>query len=190
MATAGRAIAVGLIVSLAIVASFLHMRPDIGAALPIVLAKAGFSALATAVAIPLLLQLARPGRPPGWRLIGLGGFFALAALIAIVALMAVEEGQRMTAWTNGGFPWCVVLIPILATPAAGLLIWRLMRDLAPTRLGLSGASLGAAAGGIGAMAYSTYCPTDSAAFVATWYALAIAVCAVLGAIAGTRLMRW
>ena len=40
------------------------------------------------------------------------------------------------------------------------------------------------------MAYAMYCPTDSVAFVTTWYALAIAVCAALGALLGSRLLRW
>jgi hypothetical protein len=40
------------------------------------------------------------------------------------------------------------------------------------------------------MAYSMYCPVDSAAFVATWYALAIALCAAVGAIVGSILLRW
>jgi hypothetical protein len=33
-----------------------------------------------------------------------------------------------------------------------------------------------------------YCPTDSVAFVTTWYTLAIAVCAALGALVGSRFL--
>ena len=89
--------------------------------------------------------------------------------------------RRMEAWMGGAFPWCVVLIPILAAPTAALLVW-FMRAFAPTRLTLTGAAIGALSGGVGAMAYAMYCPTDSVAFVTTWYALAIAVCAALGAV--------
>ena len=40
------------------------------------------------------------------------------------------------------------------------------------------------------MAYAMYCPVDSVAFVTTWYAVAIGLCAAVGAIVGTRLLRW
>lgn len=184
-----RAIAAGLAVGIALVIVFLKVRPDIGVAIPIVLAKAAFSALASAAAIPLLLQLARPGRAPGWRVAGLIGFFVLAAIVAATGLLGTPPENRMAVWTGGKFPWCVALIPLLAAPAGGFLFW-LMRDLAPTRLGLSGAALGAAAGGIGAMSYAMYCPMDSQAFVATWYSVAIGLCAAIGALVGTRFMRW
>jgi hypothetical protein len=69
------------------------------------------------------------------------------------------------------------------------MVW-LARSLAPTRLTLSGAALGALSGGLGAMAYAMYCPVDSVAFVTTWYVVAIAICAALGAVIGSRLLRW
>jgi hypothetical protein len=40
------------------------------------------------------------------------------------------------------------------------------------------------------MAYALNCPVDSAAFVATWYPLAITACAVFGALAGKFALRW
>jgi hypothetical protein len=82
-----------------------------------------------------------------------------------------------------------VLIPILAVPAAALLTW-FMRAFTPTRITLTGAAIGALSGGVSAMAYAMYCPTDSVAFVTTWYTLAIAVCAALGALVGSRFLRW
>ena len=90
---------------------------------------------------------------------------------------------------GGAFPWCIVTIPLLAAPTAALLGW-FVRDLAPTRLAMTGAALGAVSGGIGAMAYAMYCPVDSMPFVVTWYAVAIAFCAVIGAVLGARLLRW
>ena len=55
---------------------------------------------------------------------------------------------------------------------------------------MTGAAIGALSGGVSAMAYAMYCPTDSVAFVTTWYTLAIAVCAALGALVGSRFLRW
>jgi hypothetical protein len=180
---------VGLIVGVALLTIGLGVRPDIGVAMMPVMMKALFSAAAAAAALPLAVRLMRPGRPLGWRLAALAVFAALATLVTIIALMGEDPSRRMEAWTGGGFPWCLVLVPLLGAPTAALLIW-LMRAFAPTRLTMTGAAIGAVSGGVGAMAYSMYCPIDSVAFVATWYALAIALCAVLGALIGGKLLRW
>lgn len=183
------ALGAGLLIGVILLVTFFGMRPDIGAAQMPVMMKAMFSALAASVAVPVLLQLARPGRPLGWRLAGVGGFIALSVGIVGVALIGGDPTERFRLWMAGAFPWCVAIIPLLAAPTA-LLLARLLRDLAPTDLRASGAALGAVSGGIGAMVYAMYCPVDSVAWVVTWYSVAIALCAVLGAIAGARLLRW
>jgi hypothetical protein len=137
----------------------------------------------------LAVRRAAPGRGAG-RLAGLfGALFGIAAIAAVAALLIAPAGERMAAWTGGRFPWCLVLIPILGAPAAAVMTW-IMRDLAPTRLAPAGAAIGAAAGGIGAMAYAMYCPVDQVAFVATWYALAIALSAAVGAVVISRFIKW
>lgn len=182
---------VGLIAAAALVAIGLGVRPDIGAARMPVMMKATFSALAAAVILPLAIQLMRPGRPLGWRLLAIALFVGVCAIATITALMGEMPEQRWQAWMGGEgrAPWCVVLIPILAVPAAALLTW-FMRAFAPTRITLTGAAIGALSGGVSAVAYAMYCPTDSVAFVTTWYTLAIAVCAALGALIGSKFLRW
>jgi hypothetical protein len=181
---------VGLIVGVVLVAIGLGVRPDIGAARMPVMWKTIFAATAAVVMLPLALQLMRPGRPLGWRIGAVAVFFALCALATIIALMGEMPERRWEAWMGGAaFPWCVVLIPVIAAPTAALLVW-LMRAFAPTRLAMAGAAIGALSGGVGAMAYAMYCPTDSVAFVTTWYALAIAVCAALGALIVSKFLRW
>jgi hypothetical protein len=180
---------VGLVVAVALVAIGLGVRPDIGAARMPVMMKALFSALAAAAILPVAVQLMKPGRPLGWRIGAVVLFAGVCAIATLVALMGEEPSERMNAWMGGGVPWCVVLIPVLAVPVAALLTW-FMRAFAPTRITLAGAAIGALSGGIGAMAYAMYCPTDSVAFVTTWYALAIAVCAALGAVIGSKFLRW
>jgi hypothetical protein len=172
-----------------VVVLFVGMRPDIGAAITPVLMKAGFSAAAVAVVLPLTMRLMRPGRPLGWRLAAALVFVGLCVAATFIALMGTPSDARMQAWMGGDFPWCLVLIPVLAAPSAVGLVW-LLRAMAPTRLMLSGAAIGALSGGVGAMAYSTYCPVDSIAFVTTWYVAAIALCAALGAVIGGRMLRW
>jgi hypothetical protein len=179
----------GLVVAVLLVAIGLGVRPDIGAARMPVMMKALFAALAAAVMLPLTVQLMKPGRALGWRLGAVAVFVAMCAVATFIALMGEMPERRMESWMGGAVPWCVVLIPILAAPTAALLLW-LMRDFAPTRLALAGAAIGAFAGGVGAMAYAMYCPTDSVAFVTTWYTVAIAVCAALGALVGSKILRW
>jgi len=183
------ALLAGLAIGLILTALSIGFRPDIGVALAPVLAKATFSAAAAAVALPLASRLMQPGRPLGWRVAAVLIFFAVCALAAIIALIGMAPEKRLAMWLGGGFPWCLVLIPIFATPTAIGLVW-LARGLAPTRLTLSGAALGALSGSIGAMAYSMWCPMDSVPFVATWYAAAIAFCAAVGAVLGSRILRW
>ncbi len=179
----------GLAIAAALVLTFMHMRPDIGTATWPVLLKAGFSAAAAATILPLAMRLMAPGAALGWRLLAGLVFAGVSLLAAFIALMGMPSEARMHAWMGGGFPWCIVLIPIFAAPAAALMVW-LARSLAPTRLTLSGAAIGALSGGLGAMAYAMYCPVDSVAFVTTWYVVAIAICAACGALVGSKLLRW
>ncbi|MGD9979608.1 MAG: NrsF family protein [Hyphomonadaceae bacterium] len=181
----------GLAVAIALVAIGLGVRPDIGTARMPIMMKATFAALAAAVILPAAVQLMKPGRPLGWRFGAIVLFVGVCAIATIVALMGEMPEQRWQAWMGGEgkAPWCVVLIPILAAPTAALLTW-FMRAFAPTRITLTGAAIGALSGGVSAMAYAMYCPTDSVAFVTTWYTLAIAVCAALGAFVGSKFLRW
>jgi hypothetical protein len=179
----------GLGVAVLLVLIGLDVRPDIGAARMPIMMKALFSAMAAAVMLPLAVQLMKPGRPLAWRVGAMVLFTAVCAIATVVALMGEMPERRFEAWMGGSFPWCVVLIPILAAPTAALLTW-FMRSFAPTRLTLTGAAIGAVSGGVGAMAYAMYCPVDSVAFVTTWYTLAIALCAALGAVIGSKFLRW
>ncbi|MGE0741250.1 MAG: NrsF family protein [Hyphomonadaceae bacterium] len=179
----------GLAVAVALVAIGLGVRPDIGAARMPIMMKALFSAFAAAVMLPLAARLMQPGKPLGWRIGAILVFVAACAVACAVALMGEAPGERMRALTGGTFPWCVVFIPILAVPTAAGLVW-LMRAFAPTRLTLTGAAIGALSGGVGAMAYAMYCSVDSVAFVTLWYVLGIALSAAIGALVGSRLLRW
>jgi len=180
---------VGLAAAAVIVALWIGVRPDLGSARMPVMMKAMFSAAAAAMMLPLAVQLMKPGRPLGWRLGAVGVFLGVCVVATIVALMGKAPEERIAAWMGGAFPWCVVIVPILAAPTAAGLLW-LMRSFAPTRLTLAGAAIGALSGGVGAMAYAMYCPVDSVAFVTTWYVVAIALCAAIGAVIGARILRW
>lgn len=182
-------VVIGLLVAIVLIVIGFGVRPDIGVARMPVMMKAAFSALAAAVMLPIAARLMKPGRPLGWRIGAVFLFVGVCVAATVIALMGEAPENRMAAWMGGGFPWCIVLVPVLAAPTAAGLLW-LMRSFAPTRLTLAGAAIGAFSGGVGAMAYAMYCPVDSVAFVTTWYVLAIAICAALGAIIGARILRW
>jgi hypothetical protein len=164
-------------------------RPGFAEHVPWVAAKAGLSLLFALIAAPLLLRLSRPGQG-GALWIALLGVLTIGCVMTVAgSLASVGDGERMLAFTGGSFPICAIVIPTLAAPAAvALFLW--LRKQAPTRPGLAGMSAGVLAGALAAMAYALTCPVDSAAFVATWYPLAIAVCAALGALAGKAALRW
>lgn len=164
-------------------------RPDFAAGAPWVAAKAGLSLLFALAAAPLLLRLSRPGQGAGAWLPLLGVLLIGCVMTVAGALASVADGDRMRAFTGGGFPICAIVIPTLAAPsAAALFLW--LRRQAPTQPVLAGMAAGILSSALAAMAYALTCPVDSAAFVATWYPLAIAACAAFGALAGKFALRW
>jgi hypothetical protein len=157
--------------------------------LPWVAAKAGLSFLFALAAVPLLLRLARPGRDAGVWMAFLAMLLVGCAMTVGGALASTPESERMFALTGGAFPICAVVIPTMATPTAAVLfLW--LRKQAPTRPTLAGLAAGVLAGALAAMAYALTCPVDSAAFVATWYPVAISACAAAGALVGRFALRW
>lgn len=183
----------GLILGLVILKFTLGFRPDIGVAAPVVALKAGLSALIATFAGGLAMTLARPikvGSEQIKRAAAPLVTLAFASLaIGAITLFTTDTGHRFAAFTGGGFPWCIVLIPLFGLPTAALLMWT-FRDAAPTRLALAGASIGALSGGIGAVVYAMFCPIDSVAFVTIWYVVGIGVASALGAWVGVKLLRW
>jgi hypothetical protein len=187
------ALVLGFLVGLVLLKLTMGFRPDIGVAAPMVALKAGFSALIATFAGGVALRLARPvsvHEKLVFRLWVPLVIVAIAAIaIGVVTMMAAAPGDRFAAFTGGGFPWCIILIPVFGLPTALLLVWAL-REAAPTRLALAGAAIGALSGGIGAMIYAMFCSVDSVTFVTIWYVVGIGLAAALGALAGTRLLRW
>jgi hypothetical protein len=187
------ALLVGLVLGLVMIRLFMGFRPDIGVAAPMVAMKAGFSALIATFAGGLALRLAKPVDGAKGTIRRLATPLVLVAVsavaIGLITLMATEPAHRFAAFTGGGFPWCIILIPLCGLPTALLLVWA-MREAAPTRLALAGAAIGALSGGVGAMIYAMFCSVDSVSFVTIWYVVGIGLASALGALAGMRLLRW
>jgi hypothetical protein len=157
--------------------------------LPIVVAKSVYCLAVVAALTPLAFELSQPnsGVRSWWMPIAL--IVLLSAGTTGVLLALTPAPERLSAWMAGDLPVCLRRIPILAAPVAFALVLA-ARTIAPTRLTLAGAAIGAMSGGIAAIVYSWSCRVDSIAYVATWYPVAILICAALGAASGRWLLRW
>lgn len=142
-----------------------------------------------ASAVLLGMRLSLPGAP-----------VARAALALLVPALLLAAGVAAELVTTPASDWraelvgryaiyCTTLIPMIAAPVLGALLLALRRG-APTRPTLAGAAAGLAAGGIGAALYALHCVDDSPLFVLAWYSIAVAVVTAVGALVGSRLLRW
>jgi hypothetical protein len=84
---------------------------------------------------------------------------------------------------------CSVSILVLSSPVLAALLWAL-RQLAPTRPGLTGAAAGMMAGSVAATLYSLHCTESTFPFFTAWYGGGIVAAGALGALIGPRLLRW
>lgn len=141
------------------------------------------------VAAGLALRLVRPGAPAGlWR-----GALLLSPGLLLIGIagemLALPRESWMTALIGVNARTCLTYIPLMGLAPLGLILLAL-RGGAPTRPALAGAVAGLLAGGISAAFYAAHCPDDSPLFLATWYVIAIALLAALGALLGRSMLRW
>ncbi len=183
--------AVGFVLSVLLFHWLVPLRPNLGEAMhsfPFMLKPIEMGILVVASAM-LVLRLARPG----------GSFGRVLWVAALVpAIMVVALGFEMFSvprveWLDrlAGMHWyiCVMNMVILSLPVTAALLFAL-RYGAPTRPALAGAGAGLLGGAIAASIYISHCPDDSPIFVAAWFTLAIVIASGIGALAGTRLLRW
>ena len=135
----------------------------------------------------VLFRSARPGQSRRRPFVLIGLLFVAVVSAAIVALAASDS---FTSSMMGG-PWgsCLICIPIFAVVPFVAFIWALRKG-APTNLVLAGAIAGLVAGALGAAAVVVHQAGDSIPFIALWYGGPVALCALVGAILGPRLLRW
>lgn len=169
----------------------MGVRPDLAEALTHlpVLIKQVFPWVLAAASFGLVLRLSRPGAPLGiWPYVigAIGAVLALSMLVELVVLPAEAWGMAMRGKSAAT---CLVSILVIATPIAGLSLWTLRRG-APTSPGCAGFVTGVMAGGAAAAVYAFYCNEDSPLFFGIWYSLAILASGGIGALAGSKLLRW
>ena len=171
----------GIVLSVALLLAFWHLRADLLSALgdPRILAKFALPLFLAAIAWALR---SRPDRVrPLWPL-------AVPALLAALLFVATMPDSGLRAEILGS-SWrvCLMSIPFLALPIGAGIFAALRRSVvvAPARDGLvAGLSAGACATAI----YALHCTEDAPAFFAIWYTLGILICGLAGSLAGRRLL--
>jgi hypothetical protein len=178
-------------VSLLIFFAELGVRPDIMTAMrnPFFDLKFAVTLALAISAIAVALHLSRPEaslRGFGWYLLIPAGL-----LVAGISgeMMMPQRAPMMTRLVGNNSKFCMIFIPAISLP---LLLAALLglRHGAPSRPALSGAIAGMLSAGLAATLYASHCTDDSPLFVATWYTLATALVAALGALMGSRMLKY
>ena len=198
---AHRARPVGLVLAFALLAAApfsvamffagLGMRPDVMTAMhnPFFDLKFVVTLALASSAIAIGLHLSRPEaslKGWGWLLLLPAGL--LAAGIGSEMMMP-QRLPMMTRLIGSNSRVCMTAIPLLSLPLlAAALIG--LRHGAPARPAVAGAIAGLLSAGLAATLYASHCTDDSPLFVATWYTIATALVTAIGALAGSKILRF
>lgn len=178
-------------IAVAMFFAMLGVRPDIRAAMhnPFFDFKFVVTLSLAITAVIVGLHLSRPDASPRrWLWLLLIPLVLLGCGI-ISEMMMPHERPWMVRLIGSNSRVCVMAIPALSLPLlAAALIG--LRHGAPARPAVSGALAGLLSAGLAATLYASHCTDDSPLFVVTWYSLATALVAALGALAGSRLLRF
>jgi hypothetical protein len=196
-----RARPVGFVLALALLAAApvsllmffaeLGVRPDVMTAMRNPFFDLKFAvtlALATS-AILVSLHLSRPeASMRGW-----AWLFMIPAGLLVAGLsgemMLPQRLPMMTRLVGQNSRVCMTAIPAMSLPLlAAALIG--LRHGAPTRPALAGAIAGLLSAGLAATFYASHCTDDSPLFVATWYTIATALVTAIGALVGSKVLRF
>lgn len=185
------ALLIAVPVSAAILMAILGLRPDLSAAMrsPLFDLKLAVTSALAFSTIAAGLHLSRPEASlAGWGWLLLSPVAILVLGIAGEMLMP-QRAPMLTRLVGNNAMLCLVAIPLLSLPLLAATLIALRRG-ATSRPAMLGAIAGLAAAGLAGTIYAAHCADDSPLFVATWYTLAAAAVAALGAIAGSRWLRY
>jgi hypothetical protein len=185
------ALLVALPVAAAMLLVTLGIRPDFMSAMHNPFFDVKF-VVTLALAIPAVvisLHLSRPEASLGrwiWLLL-LSPVNLVAALV--VEMMIPQRAPAMVRLVGRNWAWCMATVPVLSLPILGGSLIAL-RQGAPSRPALAGALAGLMSAGFAATIYAAHCADDSPLFVATWYTIAIGFVTGLGALIGSKVLRY
>jgi hypothetical protein len=178
-------------VSVAMFLAGLGVRPDVMSAMhnPFFDLKFAVTLALALSAMTVSLHLSRPEASlRGWAWLLL---IPVGLLVGGIAseMMLPQRLPMMTRLVGNNAPVCMTAIPLMSLPLlAAALIG--LRHGAPTRPAVAGGIAGLLSAGLAATLYASHCTDDSPLFVATWYPLATALVAAVGALAGLRVLRF
>jgi hypothetical protein len=196
-----RARPVGLVLMLALLAAApvsaamffaeLGVRPDVMTAMrdPFFDLKFAVTLALAISAIAVGLHLSRPEASlRGWAWLLL---IPVGLLVAGIGgeMMMPQRLPAMTRMIGKNSSTCLTTIPLMSLPLLAAALFGL-RHGAPTRPAVAGAIAGLMSAGLAATLYASHCTDDSPLFVATWYTIATALVAAIGALAGSRMLRF
>lgn len=169
----------------------MGVRADLGAAWGngVVMVKTALPALLFLAGLRAVMQMARPVADVSVAQRAAAGIAALAALLWLWSFAALPPAARFAEVAALSLSECIGLIVALALlPLAALIaLLRQGATLAPRKSAfLAGVTAGAGA----AAGYSLFCVQDNPLFFVTWYGVAIFLCGAIGALVGTRALRW
>lgn len=166
-------------------------RPDIMIAMHTMrfLSKFVFTIVLAATAFALIRALSAPGASTGKAAAWMIAAPLLVLVTVVLELFAVPEADWSRRLVGSNMMICMGFIPLIGIGPLAIFLW-MLRYGAPTRPVLAGAVAGLLAGGLAATFYAAHCFDDSPLFVATWYSIAIAALAALGALGGRLFVRW
>jgi hypothetical protein len=169
--------------SLAMFLSGLGVRPDVMTAMhnPFFDLKFVVTLTLAVAAIAVSLHLSRPE-------VSLKGWWWLL-LIPVGILAAGIASEMIVRLIGSNSRICLTAIPLMSLPLlAGALL--ALRHGATTRPAAAGAIAGLLSAGLAATLYASHCTDDSPLFVATWYPIATALVAAVGALVGSKVLRF
>jgi hypothetical protein len=178
-------------VSVAMFFAGLGVRPDVMTAMhnPFFDMKFVVTLAMAISAVAVSLHLSRPEaslRGWVWLLLIPAGILALEIGSE---MMMPQRLPMMTRLIGSNSRVCLAAITLMSLPLLAAALIGLRRG-APTRPAVAGAIAGMLSAGLAATLYASHCTDDSPLFVATWYTIATALVAAIGALAGSKLLRY
>ena len=178
-------------VSLLMFVTELGVRPDVMSAMhnPFFNLKFAITLALAGAAITVALHLSRPEASlRGWLWLLM---IPVGLLVAGISgeMMMPQRLPMMVRLVGNNSKVCMTAVPLMALP---LLVAALigLRHGAPTRPAIAGAMAGLLSAGLAATLYASHCEDDSPLFVATWYTIATAMVTAVGALLGSRVLRF
>ena len=178
-------------VSLLMFVTELGVRPDVMSAIhnPFFDLKFAITLALASAAITVALHLSRPEASlRGWLWLLM---IPVGLLVAGISgeMMMPQRLPMMVRLVGNNSKVCMTAVPLMALP---LLVAALigLRHGAPTRPAIAGAMAGLLSAGLAATLYASHCEDDSPLFVATWYTIATAMVTAIGALLGSRVLRF